>query len=81
MTVHDSRFIIGIDLGTTNCAAYYVDAEAPHPVIKHLRIPQLTAAGEVGDRPALDGVMARLPIPTVVLHRPQFEQRLDRSVV
>ena len=49
MSVHHARFIIGIDLGTTNCAAYYLDTEADNPQIKHLRIPQLTAPGEVGD--------------------------------
>lgn len=42
-----SRYIVGIDLGTTNCAAAYVDtAEAPRQ-IHNLAIGQLVAAGQI----------------------------------
>ena len=49
MTVHDSRYVVGIDLGTTNCAVYFLDTEAAQPVIRHFPVPQLIASGEVGD--------------------------------
>jgi molecular chaperone DnaK (HSP70) len=46
----DKRFIIGIDLGTTNSAVAYVDLEAEGPQarrIRRFRIPQMTGPGEV----------------------------------
>lgn len=48
--VEDRRFIIGIDLGTTNCAAAYVDLQAKKTADKGIRIfkvPQLTGPGQV----------------------------------
>ena len=51
----ESRYIVGIDLGTTNCALAYVDAAAPQgeQAVKVLRIPQLVAPGEVAALPVL----------------------------
>lgn len=43
----DSRYIIGIDLGTTNSCVSYVDTEDASRTIQLLRIPQLIAAGQV----------------------------------
>ncbi len=51
-----SRYIIGIDLGTTNSAACYIDTEArklPHQQIHTFRIPQLTAPGIVETKEVL----------------------------
>jgi len=51
----ESRYVVGIDLGTTNCALAYVDM-APPPEergVEVLRIPQLTALGEVDALPVL----------------------------
>ena len=51
-----SRYIVGIDLGTTNCAAAYVDTkgrERPSADIKTFAIPQLVAAGETAPRSML----------------------------
>jgi molecular chaperone DnaK (HSP70) len=45
-----SRFLIGIDLGTTNSALAYVDAHAADPRVRVFEIPQLVAPGEVGLR-------------------------------
>ena len=49
-----SRYVVGIDLGTTNSALAYVDTglgdEAP---IVTLPIPQVVAPGEVADRALL----------------------------
>ena len=52
----DRRFIIGIDLGTTNCAAAYVDLQEKKTAGKGLRIfkvPQLTGPGQVNRLPLL----------------------------
>lgn len=51
-----TRYIVGIDLGTTNCAAAYVDTkgrEKPTADIRLFEIPQLVAAGESAPRPML----------------------------
>ncbi|WP_435010418.1 Hsp70 family protein [Tundrisphaera lichenicola] len=51
-----SRFVVGIDLGTTNSSLAYAepgeDPEAP-PQIKSMPIPQVVGTGDVGDRPVL----------------------------
>ncbi|MCK8603892.1 Hsp70 family protein [Desulfoferrobacter suflitae] len=50
------RYIIGIDLGTTNSAVAYVDLsrnDASGKTIQFFDIPQLIAPGEVGRRPVL----------------------------
>lgn len=41
------RYIIGIDLGTTNCAMAFVDTEQPSLPLQLFAIPQLTAVGKV----------------------------------
>ncbi|WP_166826323.1 Hsp70 family protein [Thalassoroseus pseudoceratinae] len=41
------RFVVGIDLGTTNSAVAYVDVEESNWSIQTFEIPQLVAAGEV----------------------------------
>src|SRR4051794_5402853 len=49
-----SRYIIGIDLGTTNCAVAYVDTrgrERPAADLRLFEVPQLVAAGETAPRP------------------------------
>jgi molecular chaperone DnaK (HSP70) len=52
-----SRYLIGIDLGTTNSAVAYVDTREPvtgdTPPIHVFGIPQLIAEGEVGAVPTL----------------------------
>jgi hypothetical protein len=52
-----SRYLIGIDLGTTNSAVAYVDTREPvtgdTPPIHVFGIPQLIAEGEVGEVQAL----------------------------
>ena len=54
--MEDRRFIIGIDLGTTNCAAAYVDLQEKKTAGKGIRIfkvPQLTGPGQVNRLPLL----------------------------
>jgi hypothetical protein len=52
-----TRFLIGIDLGTTNSALAYIDLQTGKgkraPVIHPFKVPQLVAAGEVGERDLL----------------------------
>src|SRR5262245_8631871 len=53
-----ARYLIGIDLGTTNSALAYIDLEhtpraAPRVNIRPFPVPQLVAPGEMKDRPLL----------------------------
>lgn len=47
-----SRYIVGIDLGTTNCAVAYVDTERSSPV-QHFPILQLVSEATVAPQPTL----------------------------
>ncbi len=50
----DKRYIIGIDLGTTNSAVSYADLESEQTKeIRLFQVPQMTAAGEFAARPVL----------------------------
>jgi len=49
-----SRFVVGIDLGTTNCALAYFDTGAgDEPALTHLPIPQVVSPGTVEERPLM----------------------------
>src|ERR1700685_1016326 len=54
-----SRYVVGIDLGTTNCALAYVDTsagtDAAEPQV--LSVPQVVNRGEVASRPLLPSFM------------------------
>jgi molecular chaperone DnaK (HSP70) len=58
----DARYVVGIDLGTTNCAVAYVDTEAGGDAIESLPIPQVVAAGEADALPTLPSFLL-LPGP------------------
>ena len=65
-----ARFVVGIDLGTTNCAVAFVDTTAvtapgAAPAIVPFPIPQVTSAGEVDARPTLPSFLL-LPTPEEV---------------
>ncbi len=47
------RYIIGVDLGTTNTAVAYVDTQAADQRVRVFDVPQLVAPGEVGGRSQL----------------------------
>ncbi len=50
------RYIVGIDLGTTNTALAYVDRTQPDPECRRIRffnVPQLVAPGSMGKSPVL----------------------------
>lgn len=46
----DSRYCIGIDLGTTNTAVAYVDTKSADLRVRIFPVPQLVAPAELGDR-------------------------------
>lgn len=48
-----SRYVVGIDLGTTNSAVAYVDPKSDEWQVRTFVIPQLVAAGEVEARETL----------------------------
>jgi molecular chaperone DnaK (HSP70) len=54
--VPPSRYVVGIDLGTTNSALAYVDTgvgESKDVVLTHFPVPQVVQPGAVEDRPLL----------------------------
>ncbi|MBF0100897.1 MAG: hsp70 family protein [Desulfobacterales bacterium] len=63
MELFDKHYIIGIDLGTTNCAVSYVELDVDErenkkqkqtdTTIKLFKVPQLTGPGEVTHQPIL----------------------------
>jgi molecular chaperone DnaK (HSP70) len=48
-----SRYVVGIDLGTTNSAVCFVDTEQPAWQVKVFSIPQLVAPGQIEARDTL----------------------------
>jgi molecular chaperone DnaK (HSP70) len=48
-----ARYVVGIDLGTTNSAVAYADTAAAPPLISPFAVPQLVGEGTVGERPTL----------------------------
>ncbi|MBE7454605.1 MAG: Hsp70 family protein [Kofleriaceae bacterium] len=44
------RWVVGIDLGTTNCAVAAVDTAAAEPRVEHVAVPQVVGPGEVAAR-------------------------------
>jgi molecular chaperone DnaK (HSP70) len=51
-----SRYIVGVDLGTTNSAVAYIDsgaAQGETPTVVHMAVPQLVQPGVVEPRPLL----------------------------
>jgi len=55
LEINDQRYIVGIDLGTTNCAVSYVDLQVEERSRRTeiFAIPQLTGPGEIGNLPVL----------------------------
>ena len=80
-----SRYIIGIDLGTTNCAVAYVDLADPAdpPPIRLFNVPQLVAEHRVEPQPGLPSFLY-LPgahdLPAGATALPWDPQRGDYAV-
>ena len=67
-----SRFVVGIDLGTTNCALAFVDTAEGGPA-QAMAIPQLVGPGEVAARPTLPSFLllpTALEVAPEALHLP-----------
>ncbi|MFL5340438.1 MAG: Hsp70 family protein [Gemmataceae bacterium] len=60
-----SRYVVGIDLGTTNTALSFVDsnADSAHPDV--LGVPQVVQQGQVEERPLLPSFLY-LPLPNEI---------------
>ncbi len=77
-----SHYLVGIDLGTTNCAVAYVDThgrERPTADIRNFPVPQLVAAGETAPRAMLPSFLY-LPggpeLPPGAAHLPWTDRAL-----
>lgn len=59
----EPRYVVGIDLGTSNCALAYADlTEGPGAGVRDFPIPQVVRAGETAERPVLPSCLY-LPAP------------------
>lgn len=67
---NSSRYLVGIDLGTTHTVAAYADLNQTQPVIELFPIEQLVAPGEVAARPLL---------PSLRYH-PAVEELAERDI-
>ncbi len=90
-----SRYVVGIDLGTTNCAVGYVDTNETAWKVRTFRVPQLIAAGQVEPRDTLPSFQyqpaagefsaesVRLPwrVATPIAAKPPAEQQPVSSIV
>ena len=48
-----AKYVIGVDLGTTNSVLAYSDLKAEEPTVELLEIPQLVAASTIENRMSL----------------------------
>jgi molecular chaperone DnaK (HSP70) len=62
-----SRYLVGIDLGTTHTVVAYADSEAPQAPLQVFPVDQLVAPGEVAPRPLLPS-MRYHPAPGELAH-------------
>jgi hypothetical protein len=83
--MENPRYIVGIDLGTTNCAVAYADtweASDENPDIRIFRIPQVVAPGNVEERellPSFSYHQAKGELPEGSLNLP-WREEADFSV-
>ncbi|QDT37787.1 hsp70 family protein [Stratiformator vulcanicus] len=49
----EARYLVGIDLGTTNCAVAFIDLEDTTRTVTPFAVPQLTSPGQVEQRDTL----------------------------
>ncbi len=73
-----SRYVVGIDLGTTNSAVGYVDGAEEHPTIRSFPIVQSIAPGLSEPRPTLPSFLY-LPGPAEFADRNQIVGEFARS--
>ncbi|WP_442484813.1 Hsp70 family protein [Aeoliella sp. SH292] len=56
-----AKYVIGIDLGTTNCVLAYAPLDSDAPQVELLPIPQLVAAGTIDQRKSLPSFLYIAP--------------------
>jgi hypothetical protein len=56
-----AKYVLGIDLGTTNCVLAYAPLDTKPPHVELLEIPQLVAASTIESRPALPSFLYLAP--------------------
>ena len=56
-----AKYVLGIDLGTTNCVLAYAALDSKPPLVELLKIPQLVAASTVESRAALPSFLYLAP--------------------
>src|SRR5829696_6102129 len=77
-----ARYVVGIDLGTTNSALAYLDTRARRRAIETMAIPQLVSEGRVAERPTLPSALylaGQHDVPADALALPWAQD--DRQVV
>ena len=75
-----ARYIVGIDLGTTNSAVAAVDTRARRRAIVSIAVPQLVSEGRVAERPTLASALYRAgehDVPAGALALPWAEDRRE----
>ncbi|TWT32323.1 Chaperone protein DnaK [Posidoniimonas corsicana] len=60
-----AKYLIGVDLGTTNSVVAYVPLDAEQPEVQLLQLPQLVAASTVEQRGALPSFLYLAPLHEV----------------
>ena len=78
-----SRYVVGIDLGTTNSAVAYVDSQRTAWEVRTFAVPQLVAPGEVEARrilPSFHYQAAASELSKGALHLPWGKRELDYAV-
>lgn len=78
-----ARFIIGIDLGTTNSAMTYLDTEKKRRIIRTFSVPQRVALNQVENRETLPSFHYELlPVEAeTITNRLPFEEKNLKNVV
>ncbi len=75
-----ARYVVGIDLGTTNSALAFVDTRAPRRAIETLPITQLVSEGRLADLPTLPSALylaGQHDVPSGALALPWAEDRRE----
>ena len=73
-----ARFVVGIDLGTTNSAVMYVDTEESPWQVRPLGLPQLVAAHQVETRDTLPSFSFQAAASTFTAEALQLPWETDR---
>ena len=77
-----ARFVVGIDLGTTNSAVAFVDTRGDRDGVQVFAVPQLVAPGEVEARDTLPSFhYEAAPGELVLVYGTSFLAEADESIL